>query len=223
MNALNNANIQDQPSSKGFASFAFPEAKSSQTGVSVRFIPSPDKKWYVFRILYGHAQQVADKMIESDHYAYLPMIWKDERRDDGRKHRVLVPFMNLLFAYVTPQQAEYHVRESVESRFTTYYYDHFHLNAYGQNPPLTVSSRDMVPLIRTTALRDEHVMEVDVSKCRFVSNDLVRVTDGPFEGVTGRVARIARQNRVVVYIEGLHAGLATAYIPPYFLEKISQK
>ena len=80
----------------------------------------------------------------------------------------------------------------------------------------------MVPLIRTTALRDEHVMEVDVRKCRFLSNDLVRVTDGPFEGVTGRVARVARQNRVVVYIEGLQAGLATAYIPPYFLEKIEK-
>ena len=222
MNALNNASIQDLPSSKGFASFAFPEAKSSKTGVSVRFIPDSDKKWYVFRILYGHAQQVANHIIEKGDYAYLAMVWKDQRREDGRKHRVLVPFMNLLFVYVTAQQADYYVRESVESRFTTYYYDHFHLNANGQNPPLTVSSRDMEPLIRTTALRDEHVMEVDVSKCRFVSDDLVRVTDGPFAGVTGRVARVARQNRVVVYIEGLQAGLATAYIPPYFLEKISQ-
>ena len=83
MNALNNASILDQPSSKGFASFAFPEAKSSQTGVSVNFIPSPDKKWYVFRTLYGHAQQVADHIIEAGDYAYLPMIWKDQRRDDG--------------------------------------------------------------------------------------------------------------------------------------------
>ena len=222
MNALNNASILE-PTCKGFTSFSFPEAKSSQTGASVNYAPSPDKNWYVLRTLYGHAQQVADMVVDKGDYAYLAMIWKDQRSDDGRKHRILVPFMNLLFVYVTAQQADYYVRESVESRFTTYYYDHFHLNAYGQNPPLTVSSRDMEPLIRTTALRDEHVMEVDVSKCRFVSNDLVRVTDGPFEGVTGRVARVARQNRVVVYIEGLQAGLATAYIPPYFLEKISQK
>ena len=78
----------------------------------------------------------------------------------------------------------------------------------------------MIPFVRVTALQDEHVMEVDVKKCRFVSNDIVRVTFGPFEGVTGRVARVARQNRVVVYIKGLETCITTAYIPPHFLEKI---
>jgi transcription antitermination factor NusG len=78
----------------------------------------------------------------------------------------------------------------------------------------------MEPLVRTTALRDEYVMEVDIKTCKFVSDQLVRVTDGPFEGVTGRVARVARQNRVVVYIKGLQSGLTTAYIPPHFLEKV---
>ena len=87
---------------------------------------------------------------------------------------------------------------------------------------LTVSSELMEPLIRTTSILDEHVMEVDMKKCRFVSDDFVRVTDGPFEGVVGRVARVARQHRVVVYIEGLQAGLTTAYIPPYYLEKVDQ-
>ena len=63
-------------------------------------------------------------------------------------------------------------------------------------------------------------MEVNVKDCKFVSDDVVRVTFGPFEGVRGRVARIARQNRVVVYIKGLMSGLTTAYIPPYYLEKV---
>lgn len=52
-----------------------------------------------------------------------------------------------------------------------------------------------------------------------MSDELVRVTDGPFEGIIGRVARIARQKRVVIYIKGLQSGLTTAYIPPHFLEK----
>jgi transcription antitermination factor NusG len=65
-------------------------------------------------------------------------------------------------------------------------------------------------------------MEVDIRKCRFVSDDLVRVTDGPFEGVEGRVARVARQNRVVVYINGMESGLTTAYIPPHYLEKVEE-
>ena len=220
MNALNNANIQECQLSKGFASFAFPEAKSSKTGASVSYIPSPNKKWYVLRILFGHGRMVADAMIESGDYAYLAMIWKDQWRD-GKKHRVLRPFMNLLFAYLTDEKVEYYVRESVEAKFTTYYYNHFCTTAQGYNPPLTVPSESMEPLIRTTAIQDEHVMEVDMKKCRFVSNDFVRVTAGPFAGVVGRVARVARQHRVVVYIEGLQAGLTTAYIPPYYLEKVT--
>ena len=220
MNALNNANILES-TYKGFASFVFPEAKSSQTGVSVNYVPSPLKKWYVLRTLFGHAQQVADLVIESGDYAYLAMVWKDHIRD-GRKHRVLKPFMNILFAYVTAEQAEFLVRESAMSRFATYYYDHFHTNSFGVNPPLTVSSRSIEPLIRATAIRDEHVMEVDIKKCRFMSDDLVRITYGPFEGVEGRVARVARQTRVVVYIEGLNAGITTAYIPPYYLEKVNR-
>lgn len=221
MNALNNANIQECQLSKGFASFAFPEAKSSKTGVSVKYVPSPNKKWYVLRILYGHARKVADTMIEAGDYAYLAMIWKDQWYE-GKKYRVLRPFMNILFAYITDEEAEYYVKKSVEARFITYYYNHFITSAQGYNPPLTVSSESMEPLIRTTAIQDEHVMEVDMKKCRFVSEDFVRVTEGPFEGVVGRVARVARQNRVVVYIEGLQAGLTTAYIPPYYLEKVDQ-
>ena len=219
MNALDNANIKDPENSLGLASFAFPEAKSSQTGVSVKYVPSPDKQWYVFRILYGHAQQVADLLVEDQVYPYLAMIWKDQYKD-GKRKRVLVPFLNLLFAYVTKQEAEQYVRDSRESHFITYYYNHFVTDAFGKNPPLTVSQHDMIPLIKATALHDEHVMEVDMKKCRFVSDDLVRVTYGPFEGIEGRVARICRQNRVVIYIKGLQAGITTAYIPPYYLEKI---
>lgn len=219
MNALDNANIQGSGPRRGLASFAFPEAKSSKTGVSVRYAPSPDKAWYVFRILYGHAQQMADLMVDDHVYTYLAMVWKDVRRD-GKKRRVLVPFLNLLFAYVTKEQAEAYVHDIKASRFITYYYNHFETNAYGKNPPLTISEHDMVPLIRATALRDEHVMEVDIKKCRFVSDDIVRVTYGPFEGVTGRVARVNRQNRVVVYIQGLQSGLTTAYIPAHCLEKV---
>jgi hypothetical protein len=67
MNALNNANIQDNTSS-GPASFAFPEAKSSKTGVSVRFALDETRQWYVLRIKYGKTQAVADSIIEDGTY-----------------------------------------------------------------------------------------------------------------------------------------------------------
>ncbi len=223
MNALDNANINDE-NSKGLAPFAFPEAKSSQTGVSVRYAPAADKQWYVLRIKYGKAQAVADAIVEDGTYVYMAKVWKDVRDvETGKRQRKLFPFMNLLFVYATGQDVERYVKTSPKSNYTTYYYDHFHTDEQGQNPPLTVSSKDMEPFVRLTALQDEHVMEVDVKRCRFESDDTVRVTFGPFEGVTGRVARIARQNRVVVYIQGLDSCIATAYIPPCCLEKVEDK
>ena len=217
---MDNANINDK-NSKGLAPFAFPEAKSSQTGVSVRYAPCKERVWYVLRIKYGKAQAVADTIIGDGTYVYLAKVWKDVRnKETGKKQRKLFPFMNLLFVYATAQETEKYVKDSKESEHTTYYYNHFLTDANGQNPPLTVSSKDMEPFVRLTALQDEHVMEVDVKKCRFLSDDMVRVTFGPFEGVTGRVARVARQNRVVVYIKGLESCITTAYIPSYYLEKV---
>jgi len=223
MNALDNASITDE-TSKGFASFAFPEAKSTATGVSVRYVPTEGRRWYVLRIKYGQLQAVADAMIEGGAYVYIAKVWKDIRnKATGKKQRKLLPFMNLLFAYVTAEEAERYVKHSEVSNYTTYYYNHFTTDANGYNPPLTVSSRDMAPFVKVTAILDEHVMEVDLATCRFVSDDFVRVTAGPFEGITGRVARVARQKRVVIHIKGLQSGLTTAYIPPHFLEKVEEK
>jgi len=215
-----NANITDE-TSLGLASFAIPDAKSSKSGASVIFAPCKNKVWYVLRIKYGQAQAAADAIIENGTYAYLAKVWKDVRiNQTGKKQRKLLPFMNLLFVYATEQEVEKYVKHSEVSKFATYYYNHFVTDVNGYNPPLTVSSGDMKPFIKATALLDEHVMEVDISGCRFLSNELVRVTGGPFEGITGRVARIARQKRVVIHIKGLQSGLTTAYIPSCFLEKV---
>ena len=220
MNALDNASIKDE-NCTGLTSFALPEAINTKTGVSVRYAPDEDKTWYVLRIKYGQAQAVADAMIEDGTYVYLAQVWKDIRdKETGKKQRKLFPFMNLLFAYMTAQEAERYVKHSEVSQYTTYYYNHFVTDANGYNPPLTVSTRELAPFIKATALLDEHVMEVDLTTCHFVSDDFVRVTAGPFEGVIGRVARVARQKRVVIHIKGLQSGLTTAYIPPYYLEKI---
>ena len=59
---------------------------------------------------------------------------------------------------------------------------------------------------------------------RIAACDTVLFLDVPeevcMEGITGRVARVNRQNRVVVSNKGLQSGLTTAYIPPHCLEKI---
>ena len=48
---------------------------------------------------------------------------------------------------------------------------------------------------------------------------MVRITDGKFKGVVGRVAKYKGQLRVGVVVEGMMT-VATAYVPRGFLEKI---
>ena len=54
---------------------------------------------------------------------------------------------------------------------------------------------------------------------KFEKGQLVKVIDGAFKGVTGRVARWQGQQRVGVVVDDL-VTMATAYIPSAFLEKI---
>lgn len=54
---------------------------------------------------------------------------------------------------------------------------------------------------------------------KFEKGQLVRVTEGAFKGVIGRVARWQGQQRVGVVVDGLMT-LCTAYVPSAFLEKV---
>jgi len=218
MNALSNANITDEQPCSGSTPSAFPRVKSANSGVSVEYARDPAKRWYVFRALYGQARKATDYLIEDGTYAYLAMVWRDIRKE-GKRRRVLRPLLNLVFAYVTPSQARQYIEETPMLSHLTYYYNHF-VTIDGKNPPLTVSESDMLPLVRATILQDEHVMAVTASQCRFLSNDRVRVTEGPFQGIEGRVARISRQQRVVIHLQGIDTLIATAYIPTSYLEKI---
>ena len=53
---------------------------------------------------------------------------------------------------------------------------------------------------------------------KFQAGQTVRVIDGVFKGVVGKVARYHGQQRVAVVIDGLLT-VATAYVPSAFLEK----
>ena len=54
---------------------------------------------------------------------------------------------------------------------------------------------------------------------KFKKGQMVRVTDGAFKGVVGRVARWQGQQRVGIVVDDL-VTMATAYIPNAFIEKI---
>ena len=59
----------------------------------------------------------------------------------------------------------------------------------------------------------------DEVRVKFEEGQMVKITDGKFKGVVGRVAKYKGQLRVGVVVEGMMT-VATAYVPRGFLEEI---
>ena len=220
MITLSNVEIRegvDNPSGVGLTSDAFPEAVSSKTGVSVKYVHDPVKKWYVFRASYGRVAKASDFLIEDGTYIYVAKRYTD-KIVDGRRKKVLEELIpNLLFAYTTAEKAEVYVKHVPELSFLSYYYNHFELDENQKNPPLTISCKEMDNFIRATSTQNEHLLFVKPAQCHYRSGDVVKVIDGAFKGVEGRVARVAGQQRVVLSISQVGL-ISTAYIPTAFIE-----
>ena len=89
----------------------------------------------------------------------------------------------------------------------------------GTGAHVIISDNDMLNFIKLTSVNSEHIMVLPPERCHFKSGDLVRVIDGAFTGVVGRVGRAAGQQRVFIILEGV-CNVATAYIPNDFLQKL---
>ena len=205
------------PPSVRVASDTIPEAKSSQTGVSVRYVPAPDKKWYVLRASYGREDKASDYIVEDGTFVYIAKRYT-RKTVKGKQKKVLETLIpNLLFVYTTEDKAEEYIKNTPALSFLTYYYNHFELDKDRKNPPLTVSCKEMENFIIATCNSSEHLKFVNESQCHFKGGETVKVIDGLFKGVEGRVARVSGQQRVVITLSQLGL-VSTAYVPTAFLK-----
>ena len=210
---------QANPPSVRVAPDTIPEAKSSQTGVSVKYVPTPDKSWYVFRASYGREDRASDYIVEDGTFVYIAKRYV-RKSVNGKQKKVLETLIpNLLFVYTTEDKAQEYVKETPVLSYLTFYYNHFELDNNQKNPPLIVPNKEMENFIIATCNKSEHLKFVDESQCHFKGGEIVKVIDGDFKGVVGRVARVAGQQRVIVELNCLCL-IATAYIPTAFLQKI---
>ena len=210
---------ETNPPSVRVASDTIPEAKSSQTGVSVRYVPTPDKSWYVFRASYGREDKASDYIVEDGTFVYIAKRYA-HKSINGKQKKVLETLIpNLLFVYTSPNKAKEYVEQTPALAYLTYYYNHFKKNEHQKNPPLTVPCQEMENFIIATCNNSEHLRFVDEEQCHFKGGETVRIIDGMFKGVEGRVARVSGQQRVVVSISNVGL-VSTAYIPTAFIQII---
>ena len=223
MNALLNAHTkhEDQLSPRiGFVSAVLPEAQRSHTGVSSDYVQKANHEWFVLRVTYNRTQKAYGIISTSDVQSYMPMHYVI-KKEIGKKKRILQPLLpNLFFVYATRETVNSIIKKKgEETAILKFYLDKTKpLEKNGKHPPLTIPFTSMTNFIKATSTDNEHVRIVSPEQCHYKSGDIVKVIDGEFEGVTGKVARIAGQQRVVVEISGLCL-VATAYIPTDFIRK----
>lgn len=223
MNALINAHThrgRNRSSYAGLTSNVLPEAQRSQTGVSSDYAQKANHEWFVLRITYNRIQKAHGIISASDIQSYMPMHYAI-KKEIGKKKRILQPLLpNLLFVYATREAVNSIIKnKGAETSILKFYLDKTKpLEENGKHPPLTIPFDAMINFIKATSTNNDHVRIVSSEQCHYKSGDIVKVIAGEFDGVTGKVARIAGQQRVVVEISGLCL-VATAYIPTDFIIK----
>lgn len=201
-----------------------PKAENSNTGVTSDYAQTEGHIWFVLRATYGRAIQACEELKKKSIMTYVPMgcVMKEI---NGKKKRVKTPLLpNIIFAYTTRKEIQKFVKQPAPtSKYLRYYLDKTKdtEGMTGLNPPVTVKENEMRSFIRVTSTDNEHVMLINPRRCHYKSGDLVRVTEGQFKGVVGKVVRAAGQQRVAVSVEGV-CTVVTAYIPSGFMTILSQ-
>ena len=119
---------QAKPPSFRVTPETIPEAKSTQTGVSVRYVPTPEKRWYVFRASYGREDKASNYIVEDGTFVYIAKRYA-RKSVNGKQKKVLETLIpNLLFVYTTEDKAKDYIKNTPALSYLTYYYNHFELD-----------------------------------------------------------------------------------------------
>lgn len=205
-------------------------AENLPTGVSTRNAPLPrhlqaarravrTPHWYALRTTYGREKKAYDYLARNGVDVFYPTLKSVKEVDGKRKVVEESRFPNILFARGTEEEIKTHVYDNVHLPYLRFYYRHFHEGTRIVKEPLTVPDGQMDSLRILCAAGDADILIIPSVVQKFKEGQAVRITEGIFKGVTGRVSRFHGQQRVAVIIDGLLT-VASAYVPTAFLERI---
>ena len=181
--------------------------------------PKEVPRWYALRVTYGREKKAYDYLVGKHVEAYYPTI-KTVKEVDGKRKTVEESRLpNIFFARGTEEEIKSFVYDNVNLPHLRFYYRHTHEGAQLIKEPLIVPDYQIEGLKIICASEAEDVIIVPPEIRKFQAGQTVRVIDGVFTGVIGKVARYHGQQRVAIIIDGLLT-IASAYVPSAFLEKI---
>lgn len=229
----------EQPPCVGLTSDAIPEApnaaftKSLQSGVSTKNIQSSttlnansskynSPHWYVLRTTYGREKKAHDYLSNKGINVFHPTREK-VRLINGKRRTIAVSLLpNLFFAHGTEEQLKTFVYDNINLPFLRFYYHHTHIGNRIEKAPMIIPDNQMNSLKIICSSEADNTIITLAEVPKFQEGQLVKVIDGAFKGVIGRVARWQGQQRVGVIVDGLMTAV-TAYVPKAFCKEIKQQ
>lgn len=178
--------------------------KTTSAGVLLQCHEATQPRWYVLRATYARELKVQTALQEKGIRTFIPMMWREKK---------LVPAVSgLVFALATREALDLYIRSFGDAaRPVNYYWDRT------TNAPLTVPAKAMEDFITIASTLDEDLIYLTEISDKLREGQTVKVKDGPFKGIEGKIVRIRKSRRILVELPGMLA-VASTYIPAQYLE-----
>ena len=195
------------------------------------------RNWYALKVFYGKVFEIEDRLAAMDLETYIPvrkdllkgeehmralrrLATPDDRRRDNQFEQVgpliykRVPVVSSLLFVRAPKDRLKEIETCIKDK--GFIYKTADRETFAVIPDKQMAMFQLVCSSGAEGL--EFFADDDLT--RYKAGDRVRVLEGPLQGAEGYIKRIRKDRRLLVAIEGFIA-VATSFIPPQFLEKVS--
>ena len=172
------------------------------------------EKWHAIRVTYGRELKFQAQLNESGYQTFVPMTVRTFEHN-GKKERKTVPAVSNLCFVRACQQSLYEffklMGEACPARF---------IWDKSTGSPISIPDKAMEDFMLVSRAMLEDTIYLNEVNSKLREGQKVKVIDGPFKGIEGKIVRIRKSRRLMVELPGMLA-IATTFIPKEFVEPIS--
>ena len=165
---------------------------------------------------YGRELKFSSVLQEEGYETFVPMTLKKFEKDGKKEEKILPAISNLCFVHADQQSLYQFFKSLGEACPARFIWDK------STREPITVPDKAMADFMLVSSAMLDDVIYLNEVNSKLREGQAVKVLDGPFRGIEGKVVRIKKSRRVMVELPGMLA-VATTYIPsenlaPIFVE-----
>lgn len=171
--------------------------------------------WYPMRVPYGRELKLKVALDLNGVESFIPMVRQQVTSEQSAKtvYKQVPAIRNLIFIRsdrTVIDRIKSEVEYATPMRF---------IMDQSTRQPIIVPEKQMEDFLKVSSCPDPELLYLKETDFALKNGELIRITDGPFAGVEGKVLRIKGNKRVVVSIEGV-AAVAIAFVPKSYIDKI---